>query len=93
MLCTEVVALELPGHTVIVGVVGSLGIYRCVAEGVASHICPDICLIMVQVYRSGMMIVRREVIPVPDGPPGMVVAYPEMDKDRRSCVECGPDHV
>lgn len=90
MLLAEVIALVLAGIAFVVLEAGLCGVEYLVAEGVASHVGPDIRLIVVQEYGLGMMIVRREVAPVPRGAPRMVDVDPDVFKDRRSGVEFGP---
>lgn len=65
MLAAEVIAGELAGHATIVREVRLGSIYELMAVAMVQHISVDVCVIMAQIYRSGMAVVVREVIPVP----------------------------
>lgn len=93
MLVAEVVALVVACHAVVILVTGSYGEHDLVAVGMSSHIGPDICLVVVQENRPGVMIVGREVVPVPRRHPDYVSASSEDLEDGRSGVECGPDDI
>ncbi len=65
MLTTEVVAHIVAAHMLIGRIVADGCIMELVAVVMVHHECPHVCVIVGQVYRCGMPVVVREVIPVP----------------------------
>ena len=64
----------------------------------SSHIGPDICLIVIEEYRPGMSVMRREVVPVPRGYPDDVgVPSDNLDTCAEFCElrnhSCDSEHL
>ena len=87
MLLAVVVALIALSHIRVSVEKGLAGILHLAAIAVSSHICVYIRLIMIQEKRSGMLVVGREVVPVPGGAPGLVTGPSEVVENGRPCNE------
>lgn len=66
-----------------------LRIIEALAVAVVVHICADICLVMSEMKRSRMLVVWREMSPVPRRAPDAVIVgeIVEVVEDRRSYQE------
>lgn len=88
MLHAIIIALIGTADTVIIRVM----IYSCIMElmtiTVICHECMDICMVVTQEHRCRMLVVRREMSPVPWRMPWFIRMMEQMCDDGR----CGEEH-
>ena len=86
MLLTIIVALVRTRNAVIIRILADRGIVHLVAITVIAHKCNHISLIMADENRCRMLVVRREMIPMPRREPRPISRYNQMRKNQRRNV-------